>query len=216
MDTAILKSIDPKAIEEIVNGKRKFLISKTTPKLEPPFKVYAYCTSVNSISLNEYVDLIINSNGKIDLWHKSVVAEFTCDQIVDIEVLDSGAVRNYWYYELDKSCLSIDEIAEYIGKEKHGYGLHISDLKVYDKPKELSEFYKIGAKELDDMQKTDDIEELCRYCYRTDYGKHASCVTPNGIEFCEGRYCDEAYKAYKDKNFRVSRPPIGWCYVEEV
>ena len=38
-----------------------------------------------------------------------------------------------------ESCLTEQEICDYIG-EKDGYGWHISDLKIYDKPKELSEF----------------------------------------------------------------------------
>ena len=39
----------------------------------------------------------------------------------------------------DAACLTYDEIENY-GKGKTLYGWHISDLKIYDKPKELSEF----------------------------------------------------------------------------
>ena len=47
-------------------------------------------------------------------------------------------------YELEqKSCLSFDKMNEYLNgtlNEKSGYALHISNLKVFDKPKALSEY----------------------------------------------------------------------------
>ena len=39
------------------------------------------------------------------------------------------------------SCLEFIDFDNYLGWE-NGYGWHISDLKIYDKPKELSEFKK--------------------------------------------------------------------------
>lgn len=44
---------------------------------------------------------------------------------------------------LKRSCLTFNEVRKYIGEtffDKPFYGWHISDLKIYDKPKELSEF----------------------------------------------------------------------------
>lgn len=40
-----------------------------------------------------------------------------------------------------QSCLEYDDMVGYLGN-KDGYGLHITDLKIYDKPKELSELEK--------------------------------------------------------------------------
>ena len=45
--------------------------------------------------------------------------------------------------EYKSMCLSYDEVKDY-GKGKMLYGWHISDLKIYDKPRELSEFRKSG------------------------------------------------------------------------
>lgn len=42
----------------------------------------------------------------------------------------------------DMSCLTDEQTADYLG-DKDGYGWHISDLKIYDKPRKLSEFYTI-------------------------------------------------------------------------
>lgn len=41
-----------------------------------------------------------------------------------------------------------------------------------------------------------DVEILCQYCEKTDYGNEAYYHTPHGIESCEGRWCEEAYDAY--------------------
>lgn len=38
------------------------------------------------------------------------------------------------------TCLTQDEMFDYIGAGNYGYGWHISDLKIYDKPRELREF----------------------------------------------------------------------------
>lgn len=52
-----------------------------------------------------------------------------------------------WYdiddEDLQKACLTEEEFKRY-GNGKTLYGWHISDLKIYDKPKELSEFRKSG------------------------------------------------------------------------
>lgn len=45
------------------------------------------------------------------------------------------------YLALGDTYLSIEQIQSY-GKGKTLYGWHISNLKIYDKPKELSEFFK--------------------------------------------------------------------------
>lgn len=50
-------------------------------------------------------------------------------------------------------------------------------------------------KTIDEME-----EELCNYCYRTDYGEHKSCITPSGYSCCEGAYCEEAYESYLEEN----------------
>lgn len=75
-----------------------------------------------------------------------VIGEFVCDKI---EVLfdTNGNPENYMTdilpNILQKTALSFKEFQNYVGSraDKNSiYGLHISDLKIYDKPKELSEF----------------------------------------------------------------------------
>ena len=63
----------------------------------------------------------------------------------DFEIITSNGRDNPEDCELLKnSCLSYAELKKYIGENFHDipfYGWHISDLKIYDKPKELSEFF---------------------------------------------------------------------------
>ena len=62
----------------------------------------------------------------------------------DFEIITSNDRDNPEDCELLKnSCLSYAELKKYIGENFHDihfYGWHISDLVIYDKPKELSEF----------------------------------------------------------------------------
>ena len=44
--------------------------------------------------------------------------------------------------ELKKMCLSPQELLDYIKLGNNGYALHLSNLKIFDKPKELEKFYK--------------------------------------------------------------------------
>lgn len=53
------------------------------------------------------------------------------------------SLRMYYIsvHDGEKTCLSYEEIEEY-GKGKTLYGWHIYDLKIYDKPKPIMQFYK--------------------------------------------------------------------------
>ena len=59
-------------------------------------------------------------------------------------VFENGTVQYWNCHELEKSCLTYNELSNYIGKDRKGYAWHISDLVIYDKPKELGEFKKIN------------------------------------------------------------------------
>lgn len=72
-----------------------------------------------------------------------VIGEFVCDKITDISVVVRNCNEDYnQVYHNDEckgSCLTWKELQEY-GKGKPLYDWHISDLKIYDKPKELFDF----------------------------------------------------------------------------
>ena len=130
MSKAVMISIRPKWVEKIANGEKTIEVRKTRPKLETPFKCYIYETQGcwERDGLMEF-----RLGGR-------VIGEFTCDRIFPINVFDNGSIQNWIFEHMERSCLTYEELAGYIGNGRTGYGWHISDLKIYDTPKKLSEF----------------------------------------------------------------------------
>ena len=132
---AVMISIQPKWVEKIANGEKTIEVRKTRPEIETPFKCYIYCTKGEILWLTQNG---VKSKTELAgyLLNGKVIGEFVCDWIKEYTSNERG-----WYcYDLE-TCLLCDEIAGY-GKGKTLYGWHISDLKIYDKPKELSEFFR--------------------------------------------------------------------------
>lgn len=110
---------------------------------------------------------------------------FACDFIVDGK---NGAQD--WAYICEHSCVPCKELYEYCGEDKNGdtnycYGLHISDLQIYDTPRELSEFKSACP------QKNTDTCFGCKYELRHSWD--------NGI----------------DCGAWLTRPPQSWQCIEE-
>ena len=156
---------------------------KTAPK-EVPFKAYIYETYDK-----KYVDIgICWEKGKcFEHGCKKVIGEFVCDCITDIKPFGFDDI-----VEFEKqTCLTSADIVKYLNGF-YGYGWHISDLKIYDKPKELSDFY---------VHKYD-RRDYCDGCV------HHECPVTE-YPCCEC-CADERNRAY------LYRPPQSWCYVEEL
>ena len=134
---AILMSVKPKWFEMIFSGKKTIEVRKTAPK-EPPFKVYVYCTSIKNMNLSDYVEMHAKTDGKIDDWSGKVIGEFVCERV---RAYIPFGLRGFELFPewLEQICLSKEQLDKY-GGLKTLYGWHISDLKIYDKPRELGEF----------------------------------------------------------------------------
>ena len=132
---AVLLSINPKWCELVASGKKTIEVRKTKPKIKPPFKCYIYETK------GEAETPFIDEDGHMDFHGRGqVIGEFVCDKItMDIPGYKDYGV-GYWDI-LDGSCLTCDELFNY-GRWGALYGWHISDLVIYDTPKELNEFKK--------------------------------------------------------------------------
>lgn len=153
MSKSVLISIRPKWCELIASGKKTVEVRKNRPKLDTPFKCYIYCTKAKNKAeiLWTGAEQVI---GKVsDQSNGKVIGEFVCDEILDYKLADvSTDVGVFYYYEryttqtsydinsLD-DCLTDYELLDY-GYYKNLCGWHISNLKIYDKPKELSKFIK--------------------------------------------------------------------------
>lgn len=162
---SVLLSVRPKWCELIANGEKTVEVRKTKPKLNTPFKCYIYCTKSELLTRSHYNNRIyvatskdhqkaLERNGNITLSGK-IIGEFICDKITSFSFdtyyhtlthrhggynVSLGAFSEQELYS--KSCLSFADIYEYIG-ERYGYAWHISNLVIYDEPKELSDFTRL-------------------------------------------------------------------------
>lgn len=142
---AIIQSYTPQECERIINGRQTIKVCKNAPK-DTPFKVYIYCISVKNMPLAKYVEVYKKTNGRIDCWHGKVIGEYVCEKV---DVAEEQVILGGIYYSryedvidcslVEKSCLDNFELLTY-GKGKPFSVLHISNVKIYDKPKELKEF----------------------------------------------------------------------------
>ena len=158
MSKAVMLSIRPKWCEKIISGEKTVEVRKTRPKLETPFKCYIYCT-IGGRDLNipisqeqlmrDYLETGSMKSLNCPLGNGKVIGEFTCDRIYKIDkdstdfLFKVGGLSVYKQAAEEKCGLRVamtdDELHGYLG-HCQGYGWHISDLKIYDTPKELSEF----------------------------------------------------------------------------
>ena len=159
MSKAVLISIRPKWCDLIASGQKTVEVRKTRPQLTIPFKVYVYCSKGKDKLITiirdgdeNYGDVyhgkdIFVKGAESGFYygnHGKVIGEFICDAISPI-TFDRAGIPTLHYLGIAKNwttCLTVQEAIKYCGDtEKHGlFGWHISDLVIYDKPKELGEF----------------------------------------------------------------------------
>lgn len=192
---AIMISIQPQYVEKILNGGKTIEIRKTMPKCELPCKVYIYCTKPRKwwrYSSCGYTsdELLWKTKDKIKMCdgfefyyeiqdciviNGKVVAEFTLNKVDILERdLNDWLPKNRYDVSNDllkNINLNQNELWNY-GQGKILYAWYIDDLKVYDKPKELSEFSSISKR----------------------------------MKGKESRFSSHL----------LQRPPMSWCYVEEL
>lgn len=170
MMKSVLIAIRPQWVEKIASGQKTIEVRKTAPK-EVPFKAYIYesrngghrCKHCNEKdSCYSYAPKNVgcyNGRGK-------VIGEFICD---NVERLEEHIEQGGLYYILsdtfnEQAQLDNWELHDY-GKGKTLYGWHISDLKIYDKPRELSEFSRPCS-----------YSGLCFSCKRTSFKKDGNLL----------------------------------------
>lgn len=127
-----------------IDQEKTVEVRKTFPKdLNWNKKSIIYC-SKNKQSFNripkKYQPLMERFLGR-------VIGEFVCEEITEIHYHDwsgdYGVPKDLFFANLfaESTCLNYEELDKYL-QGKNGYGWHISDLVIYDKPKELFEFFK--------------------------------------------------------------------------
>ncbi len=176
-----------------IDKEKTIEVRKTFPKDENWNKeVVIYCSkdkkSFNLIP-KYYQPLMEKFLGK-------VVGKWVCDYTDIFHEWELSPCKMFYKKEkarldlfLKESCLSHNKLCEYrknLSYIKPLYGWHISDLKIYDKPRALSEF-----KTPTDCESGIAKAGLCNTC------------------------CLSACFCSKKPN-RITRPPQSWCYTEVI
>lgn len=174
MSRSVMLSIKPKWCELIESGKKTIEIRKTRPKIEPPFKCYIYQTkapvSVSFSGTGKHI-----SEYDKTYWYTgkqgNVIGEFICDEIIE---------DNRGEFAIEFSilgCMPLDQQKKYAPKATL-YGWHISDLVIYDKPKDLDDFYRFRK---------------CDACERGDESNACiyddKCIVPAKLERAPQSWC---------------------------
>lgn len=203
---SVLISIHPKWCELIASGRKTIEVRKTRPKIPVPFKCYIYCTKPKMITKyvfkpEDYPECMrpektvfckvpdasspfcseVNGNGK-------VIGEFVCD---NIDTYDDDTIFSFRYedytrwndFDLNRACIHPEDFQNY-ADGRWLYGWHISDLKIYDEPKELRSFWKA---------------DKCPYATESGCTYKYHCFRAGQTQRC-GK--------------TLTRPPQSWCYVD--
>lgn len=179
MSKAVLISIRPEWCEKIARGEKTVEVRKTRPKLETPFKCYVYRTkgTVPHIINGKWVQMEVGG---------TIIAEFTCDRVKCI-MEEQFVVKEDAEKALEGSLMTISQAKNY-AKWKKGtphyeckdlYGWYISNLKIYDTPKELTEFH---------------TWKKCKSCSKSGYESTAciydeNCMVPVAITKAPQSWC---------------------------
>lgn len=164
----VLISIRPKWCRLIASGKKTIEVRKTYPKLPTPFKCYIYETKARTDTptfIDEDGHVLYTGRGQ-------VIGEFVCD----LMGLHPGT-------DVPSSCVPIEELKKYANGKMLAHW-HISDVKIYDKPKELGSFWKAGK---------------CPYAAESGCTYEYHCFRAGQTQRC---------------GETLTRPPQSWCYVD--
>lgn len=152
---ALLISIRPSWLEKILNGEKTIEVRRTRPKCELPIDVYIYCTKGNGnlwrsksdrsflltrvggapytfMPLHDAYDKL---NGKVAARFKLRFVEKIYSYGTDKLDTELGSSLEELSFE---SCVPEKDLLSYVGNG--AFYWVISDLEIFDQPKELSEF----------------------------------------------------------------------------
>lgn len=195
----VLFSIHPKWTYKILIGTKLIEIRKRIPKVKLPFTAYIYCTLDKKfpLSLGPFGPGMIEDNDPEYNMQGKVVGEFTCPEILEFTWDDYNHCYDIDDDSLEKSKLTQEELYNY-GKGATLYGIVISNVITYDKPRDL-----------------DDVRVSCPN-YSDDANALECWDCPHFCHYIEPDWSDEYKFCMVDGDKPLTRPPQSWQYVKEV
>ena len=213
MNKAILLSVRPEHLVNILNGYKTLELRKNVPKDYKGW-VYVYCTKGGGVLVDNtsWINFLIKGGfvkqdytesprfhtlKKLEEYmygsvrNTKVVARFWFDEtyyikqavnvygdeLNQISIYDNNGWKAPKEQQeiLKQLCLTEQEVLDYV-KGKDLYAWHIKQLEIFDKPKELSDFYKATL-------------------------------------YASGEVIKEYEKQTNDFSYKLKRPPQSWQYV---
>lgn len=158
---SLLIAIKPKWCAKIMNGEKTIEVRKNKALATAIQKlidengyaeIYVYCSKEKEQLTSGYSSVIkgtkyfiYNDDEAID-YRGKVVFKFRCYKVEEIDYTYLVNARSYFIQSCltanhfsKKCCLEQWELDNYLNGKK-GYAIHISDLEIFDEPKEISEF----------------------------------------------------------------------------
>lgn len=186
MSKSVLISVKPEWCGKIASGRKTIELRKSKPSLKPPFKCYIYCTKDNIDLAPSKIWWKADKTGFQHIMNGKVIGEFVCDGFLSHCEMANADIAEA------QSLVRREKILEYAaGKEVFGW--HISELRMYEKPLELCEFFKPC------------IKEAYPWCLDCERGITAE----ERPMYIHQRYVDVPCGGW------LKRPPQSWCYVEK-
>lgn len=150
---SVLISIKPKWCKKIACGEKTLEIRKSKPKIQTPFKCFIYCTAgvgKNTFNVPVSHEQILRhyaETGSMECLNSpigncKVIGEFICDAILQMSIEYSDPNSLVALKEFPGTCLTDKQIIDYLGNSVEGYAWHISNMIIYEKPRELADFAK--------------------------------------------------------------------------
>lgn len=168
-------SVRPQWIKKILNGEKTIEIRKTKPSCELPCKVYIYCTKGKKLykCVSNFDEDLLNGKvvaeftlNNVEKMHCCAVPYRKTNNLGYEHFIDNGVYRlkddcglvferddtkldtMFKNKNLKKIQLTPIDIYNYLSGYGKFYAWHIDNLKIYDNPKELSEF-SVGKAKID-------------------------------------------------------------------
>lgn len=140
---AVMFSIKPFWCGRIAQGEKTVEVRKRFSEMKTPFKCYIYCTKDNKMQFwrsKTYAYAADRSHNGFDICgNGKVIGEFVCDKLESFTT-DYRMNKDQTERLSRQSRIHMTDLIEYEGNAPCLWGIHISDLVIYDQPKKLSDF----------------------------------------------------------------------------
>lgn len=145
---SVLASLKPYYYYLIGEGIKKIEVRKNMPRASDWNKEVLFYMSKD---VKSFAKIPKEFQGKYRKHFGKVGMQFVCDNVEELHEYELNPSKKFYEFEksrldlfLKESCLSYNEVCDYrkdLPYYKPLYGWNISDLKIYDKPKELGNFF---------------------------------------------------------------------------